>query len=328
MTGSLTVPGAAQDTVSGVISANDYLLTEPSPPPGWTLESITCDVLDPATGARSSVAGTTGGTFPVAPGYTTVCTITNSGPATLTIVKATVPQGASQTFAFTGTRPGGDPVTPFTLSDGTSHQIPVTPGDTLTITEAATTDWALQTLDCAGDDEVVTDPGTGTATVSIDPGEQVVCTFVNADNGRDPARAYLLVEKAVPEPDGTGFDFTVRGPLTDSSFTLTPPDPARHLEVLNPAADGSTYAVAETVPTGWELQSRDVPLDRGIGGHPRTLRCDLRRHAAQPGHVLPLHQRARATTRSPDHHQGHDARRWGTVRLHHRRSRPGRFLPG
>ena len=199
----------------------------------------------------------------MAPGYTTVCTITNSGPATLTIVKATVPQAASQTFAFTGTRPGGDPVTPFTLSDGTSHQIPVTPGDTLTITEAATTGWALQTLDCAGDDEVVTDPGTGTATVSIDPGEQVVCTFVNADNGRDPARAYLLVEKAVPEPDGTGFDFTVRGPLTDSSFTLAPPDPARHLEVLNPAADGSTYAVAETVPIGWELQSATC---RSTGG--------------------------------------------------------------
>ncbi len=72
----------------------------------------------------------------------------------------------------------------------------------------------------------------------------------------------------VPEPDGTSFHFTVSEPSTDSTFTLSPPNPAWHLEVVAPDPDGSVYAVSETVPPGWELQAATCRSARGPVGSP------------------------------------------------------------
>jgi hypothetical protein len=252
VTGSLTVPGAEEDTHSDVVAGHDYVLTEPNPPPGWSLRSIACTALDPASGETSTVDVTAGGTFPVAPGHTTECTVANLGPATLTIEKATIPEADTQEFGFTADRPGGDPVAPFSLSDGASHPIPVGSGDVVTVTEVVPAGWELSAVDCRGDDEAAADLGAATATVRVDAGEQIVCTFVNAS--APATRAALVIEKTVPAPDGTGFDLTVTGPSADpSAFTLAPPRPARRVVHVTPEAGGSTYAVRETVPEGWDL---------------------------------------------------------------------------
>lgn len=220
VTGTLTVPGDVSTTLTDVTAADDYQLTEPNRPAGWSLESIECEVLDPSTGRRGTVDVTDEDTFPVAPGHTTHCTISNVGPATLTIVKTTVPAHAAESFAFNGTREG-EPIEPFSLTDGASRPIPVSPGDTVTVAETVPPDWNLAVLQCTGDLEAATDVPEAAVTVSVDPGEQIVCTFVN--ERADQTFAALIVTKSAPG-SGTGFGFTVTGPSpSPDAFTLTPP---------------------------------------------------------------------------------------------------------
>jgi hypothetical protein len=120
------------------------------------------------------------------------------------------------------------------------------------VTEVVPVGWELAAVDCRGDDEAEADPAVATATVRVDAGEQIVCTFVNASAA--PTTTALVIEKTVPEPDGTGFDLTVTGPSANpSAFTLAPPRPARRVVHVTPEAGGSTYAVRETVPEGWVL---------------------------------------------------------------------------
>ena len=302
------MPGAAQDTVSGVISANDYLLTEPSPPPGWTLESITCDVLDPATGARSSVrrdqrVAPSGGPqvhhglhhHQLRPGD--AGRRQGHGPAGRQPRPSPSPAHAPEDRVSHPSRclmePAADSRHPVTRSP--SPRQPPPAGRCRHWTARATTRWS-PTRD--GDKHHG----------EHRPGEQVVCTFVNADNGRDPTQACLLVEKAVPSPTAR-LDFTV-GTLTPTAAHPRPPDPARHPGDTSTPPRTAPPTPSPTVPIGWELQSATSaarPGDRWTPPDPPVRSpsscCPTRsRTAASPT--------ARATTRSPDHHQGHDARRW------------------
>src|SRR5919201_1380885 len=64
----------------------------------------------------------------------------------------------------------------------------------------------------------------------------------------------IIIKKVTdpnPDPTNTSFSFTAGGGLTPTSFSLKNGE-QKKFEAINP---GSGYSVAETVPTGWDLQS-------------------------------------------------------------------------
>lgn len=91
---------------------------------------------------------------------------------TLIIEKQTLPDGASDSFTFTGALPGS-------LTDGQTMLKSVTPG-TYTVTEAATPGWTLTDVSCDDSDSTWTG---ATATFRVDAGETVRCVFTNEPTG-------------------------------------------------------------------------------------------------------------------------------------------------
>jgi hypothetical protein len=98
----------------------------------------------------------------------------NQNRGTVRIVKYTDPSGSAQRFSF---HPSADlGPADFDLADGESVEFRPKPG-TYTVTEAATNGWKVDFITC--DDANSTGSGT-TATIVVDPGETVTCTFANA----------------------------------------------------------------------------------------------------------------------------------------------------
>jgi hypothetical protein len=98
----------------------------------------------------------------------------NQNRGTVRIVKQTDPAGSAQRFSF---HPSAD-LSPddFDLAGGESIELRPQPG-TYTVTEADTAGWKLDGIAC--DDTDSTGSGS-TATIIVDPGETITCTFRNA----------------------------------------------------------------------------------------------------------------------------------------------------
>ena len=192
--------------------------------PGWGSRSDVCVGDDDAT------TFSLGWLLDIEAGEDIVCTFTNYKDATLTIVKDALPDHP-QDFLFNGTGTG---VTNFTLDDDGPAGSATPNSQTFTfggfnggekvIQEAATDGWST-TVECTGDTEAVVVGKT--ATVDVDPGEEIICTFTNVKT-----TATIIVEKQT-EPDGafTSFAFTSTIPgkaafnLTDGQTNSTEVDP-------------------------------------------------------------------------------------------------------
>jgi hypothetical protein len=107
--------------------------------------------------------------------------------ATLTVVKDAIPDDG-QDFSYTST--GFDPATFSLEDDGDEGTNPSSqtftfsgsdfdPGDE-TVTEDGETGWTLTDLDCIGDDDF-SEAG-ATATLNVEPGEEIVCTYENQED--------------------------------------------------------------------------------------------------------------------------------------------------
>jgi hypothetical protein len=120
----------------------------------------------------------------IAAGETKTCTITNNDvPGELpvgkiTIVKDTIPDGG-QDFAFTT----GAGLTAFLLDDdtdpalGNTQEFPGLVPNVYTITETQVAGWG-QSVSCNNTDQDTTASGR-VATIDLDPGEEITCTFTN-----------------------------------------------------------------------------------------------------------------------------------------------------
>jgi hypothetical protein len=85
------------------------------------------------------------------------------------------------------------------------------------------------------------------ATVRLEVGETVTCTFTNTQRG------HIVVDKVTnPSGDAQNFDFTLTGgpSALNQSFSLTDAAPPHHSGPIKP---GSGYSVTETVLSGWVL---------------------------------------------------------------------------
>jgi len=158
-----------------------------------------------------------------------VCTFTNTKLGKLTIIKDTVPNGATD-FAYTGSGTG---LSNFSLDDdgvntGTGGDILNTKvfsglanGGTRTVTETTNSNYSLSNIVCSGaTTSTVTigaagafDAGDTAVNVTLADGDEISCTFTNTKLG-----SLTIVKDTVPD-DGTDFAYTTSG-AGMSNFSL------------------------------------------------------------------------------------------------------------
>jgi hypothetical protein len=183
------------------------------------------------------------------------CTFTNRQRGHVTVTKSIDPQTAED-FSFTpsaGVNGGaafdldvdGDATLPATRT------FEVTPG-VHTVVEGAETGFTLASIACNdGDSTGVV--ANRIATFNVAPGEDVTCVFTNRAVPPPPAPGHIIVRKVAANAGNQQFSFRTNfdGALNDGAdFAI----PAGGQSDSGPLAAG-VYAVAETVPSGWNLAS-------------------------------------------------------------------------
>ena len=218
-----------QSNDSGPLPSNATYSVSETVPEGWDLTSATCD------------DGSAPGEIELDPGETVTCTFNNLKLAKIITVKETDPDGADVAFAF-------DPSwgANFQLEDGQQNDSGyLQPGPGYSVGELPTLGWALTSQVCVSD---VID-GDSPASITLQAGETVTCTFTNRQQGE------IIVEKqTLPDGDPAEFDFVGSWDNDDDQlgdpFTLT--DGQQESSGLQTPG---TFSVAETVPAGWDLTS-------------------------------------------------------------------------
>jgi hypothetical protein len=152
-----------QTNDSGFLDPATYSVSEVSQF-GWDLTSATCS------------DGSAPGSINLSAGEAVTCTFENTQQGTITIAKETNPDGALQSFEFD---PSYGPN--FFLSDGeTNSSGNLAPGS-YTVIETVPLLWQLDSIVCVDPDNGSSgNTGAATATIDLDPGEAVTCTFTNS----------------------------------------------------------------------------------------------------------------------------------------------------
>jgi hypothetical protein len=120
---------------------------------------------------------------------------------TIRIVKATSPAGGTG-FTFTENIPG--PASTFTLDDAEEQTFADVPAGTYTVTENPSATHSLAGISC-GDADSTANPFARTATINLQAGEVVTCTFTNLQNVASPQRFvfHLSADQEVPPGDSS-----------------------------------------------------------------------------------------------------------------------------
>src|SRR5688500_93421 len=184
---------------SRTVAAGTYTATEAAVT-GWIVTAITCE--DPDSGSSGSTTNRTA-TIDLDPGETVTCTFTNEPDpnvprGTLVIVKDTLPDDP-QDFSFL--IPGIDPNIQLDddpgSTDPTNQYSATVAIGTYTATEQDVSGWDLTALTCTDPDHgSSTDLAANRATLDIDGGETVTCTFRNEPA---PLGTIRLIKDAVPD---------------------------------------------------------------------------------------------------------------------------------
>jgi len=178
---------------SGALVPGTYNVTE-TVPSGWDLTNI--NIVDP-DGGSSFDLGTKQATIDLDPGESVTVKFTNTKKGSITIKKQTLPDGGTG-FSFTDNVKAPNS---FSLNDDQTETLSnVLPG-TYTITESSLpTDWDLTSIVC-DDANSTGDVPTATATIKLEPGETVTCTFTNQQR-IPPASIDIYLTKTAT--DGAG----------------------------------------------------------------------------------------------------------------------------
>jgi hypothetical protein len=196
--------------------------------------------------------------FPADSGHAFSCTITNRQDATLQIVKETAPaDSGSDSFPFTSASTGVDPS--FSLD---THAASVTPDSrTFTfsgalanygskaVTEGSTTGWTLTNVVCSKTNST---PGGSTATVNVQPGDHVVCTFTNKKDAS--LKIVKVTDPANSGADTFGFTSAALGPFTLDTNGADATNSDQKLVTFSGSGYG-VKSVTESATTGWTLQT-------------------------------------------------------------------------
>ncbi|MGD9740179.1 MAG: autotransporter domain-containing protein [Bauldia sp.] len=228
---------------------------------GFTLTGLVC--VDPDNG--TTTAGATA-TIDLDLGEAITCTFTNtSTTGTITIIKNSL--GGNANFGFT-TDGDLDPNDAFNLNTngnpgGTAQEVftSVAPG-TYTVTEDGEDGFTLTELTCVDpDDQTTTNLQTGTATIDLDAGEAITCTFTNTVT--PPPGSITIIKNSV---GGTAnFGFTIDGGLDpNDAFSLNTTANNGTAQTVFTSVEPGTYTVIEDGEDGFVLT--DLTCDDPNGG--------------------------------------------------------------
>jgi uncharacterized repeat protein (TIGR01451 family) len=154
---------------------------------------------------------------------------------------------------------------------------------TYRVTEADTPGWDLTDLDC-GDVEVTYDGAS--ATLTLQPGQDVTCTYTNTKRG-----SVTIVKDAQPDSKQR-FDFTTS---LGAAFSLVDDGSGASSQTFNDVVPG-TYTVTEDSTLGWDLKSVDCGdgVTMSLSGRTLTITvspganvtCTFTNAQKPQGHVL------------------------------------------
>ncbi|HEX2031832.1 MAG TPA: hypothetical protein VHL78_10580, partial [Actinomycetota bacterium] len=225
-----------------------YTVEEVNLPAGWELTDVAC------SGANSSVVTITGAQISVdlAAGEAIVCKFENTQEGSITIEKDAVPD-SSQPFEFdpsANLQPNNffltDDATPGLAQETFTGLL----SGTYTVEEVnLPAGWQLTDLACAGGGADTTTAG-ALATIGLDPGEAVVCTFTDTQQA-----SLTIVKDALPDSE-QDFEFLPSDNLGAAFLLDDDGDPtlssSRAFRGLTPG----TYRVSEQPPPdGWNLDT-------------------------------------------------------------------------
>ncbi|HEX2030098.1 MAG TPA: hypothetical protein VHL78_01665, partial [Actinomycetota bacterium] len=237
-------PGLPSQTFTSLLPGA-YTVEEVDLPAGWQLTDLRCT----GGGANTSVSGSTA-SIGLDPGEAVVCTFENTREASITIEKDAVPD-SSQAFPFDAAGAfGAEPS--FTLADDAAPGLPsqtftnLLPG-TYSVSETdLPAGWQLTDLRCTGGGANTSTSGAA-ATIGLDPGEAVACTFENTREGS------ITIEKDAVPDSGQPFAFDASENL-GPDFDLTDDDAAGPASRTFSGLLSGVYTVEEVdLPAGWEL---------------------------------------------------------------------------
>ena len=232
------------------VTPGAYTVTEAAVA-GFALSGLTCN--DPDGGTTVNLASGLA-SIDLDAGETITCTFKNTKLGKIVVIKDTVPKDA-QDFAFTTS--GGLNPTSFSLDDdadgtlsNTQTYNDVTPG-TYALAESSVAGFALTSLVCTDPDGgTTTNLASGTASIDLDPGETITCTFENTKLG-----TITVIKDTVPN-DAQDFDFTTSGGLSPANFSLDDDNDGTlaNTQTYNDVVPGA-YTVTESVIAGFALAS-------------------------------------------------------------------------
>ncbi|KRC60728.1 hypothetical protein ASE14_07040 [Agromyces sp. Root81] len=231
-------------------------VTESTLPPGWDLDHVDCEAS--TDGANVTIDGAEI-TFNLDTAADTVdCTYYNRARGTITVEKIT--DSGQGEFEFTSSTLTPSPFTLETTGAGAagmdSEAFENLPPGNYDVAETAPDNWHQVSATCTGDDD-----GTDPASIVLDAGENVVCTF---HNDRDLGAIKIVKTRkhvASNLPNGptdhphAGVTFTVTGgelppggvpAVTGADGTVCVPG-------LLVSAFADDYTVTESVPAGYHL---------------------------------------------------------------------------
>lgn len=219
--------GDDQQNISQALLPGEYSISE-TVPTGWMQTSVVCS------------DGSSPDEINLSDGETVTCVFTNTQLGNVRIVKDALPD-SSQDFTFTDDFGLGQAVS-FTLDDddddtlANGQTFDVLPG-TYKVTEEVLDGWKQAGATCTD--------GSSVETISVDPGENITCTFTNKKLGS------ITLVKNTAGGDNT-FSFTMTGEGLPASTNLTTVLGTASQTFSNLDPD-NTYSISETVPVGWDL---------------------------------------------------------------------------
>ncbi len=236
------------------VDPGEYTVTE-QVLPGWDLTNLVC--VDPINGAGGTVEdlGNRKATITIDDGETVTCTFTNTQRAQIKIIKNVI--GDDGTFTYTHVVAGLD--TSLTTSGGMDMDTSdlIMPGAYSVVEDDPTPDYDLTALSCVDPDAgTTTDLGTRTASIDLDPGELVTCTFTNTQRGQ------LKLIK-VSTGNGAEFDFSSNVPGLVSTLTTAAGTNQTAEDLSDLLVPGNGYEVAEIPEIGWSLAAKECKLEGG-----------------------------------------------------------------
>jgi hypothetical protein len=272
---SLVLTSGAERTYGGLLPQT--VTVSETLPAGWRLTGGTCVSDDRGdlnlTGLQRSI--------PLLAGENVRCTYVNTALTSIVVVKQTEPAGSTQPFSFTASG-GTPPIAPaaFTLVDnprptadfdpGFAQSFLVLPG-TYTITELPTAGWTAATgeagtLTCsppvAG--SVVTLAGS-TATIAVQPGDRLVCEFLNKRLASPQPIAAPVVTGFSPGSGRVGSTVTIMGTSFSYANRVTFNGVPAAFSVRSPSL------IVATVPVGARTGPVRVTTPFGSGQSTRSF---------------------------------------------------------